>query len=248
MAALEWGTGTRPYSAGVQKGVLYLPGLDGLPWNGLVSVEELVEDANNDCIFLDGSTTGIIQDPGDAAFKVSAFTYPTEFTQFTGFDDWFDSQPLQSFGFSYQIGDSATGQIHLVYNATAIPSGLNWNTISEQVDPSLFEWDISTIPEDFPTSRPTAHVIIDLATTPSAIVTGLQEALYGSSTADAYLPDYDGLFQIFEDNAVFQIIDNGDGSWTAHIPDASVVMSEANTAFSITWPTAGTIDLAQAIR
>ena len=43
MTALVWDqVGERLYETGVDRGVLYLPGGSAVPWNGLISINEMV--------------------------------------------------------------------------------------------------------------------------------------------------------------------------------------------------------------
>lgn len=235
MAALQWGI-SPPYYAGVDHGVLYLPGLNGIAWNGLVSVDEVTGGSTGKQLYFDGKNSGLIQDTEDFSLNVSAFTYPDAFEDYTGYSGIVDKQKRRTFGMSYRTGDDITGKIHLVYNATAAPSKKRWKSATRITEASLFEWDILTRPVVFKGIRPTAHLTIDISTTPSATLNALTKTLYGSSTTNPTLPSLSGVFQIFEDNAQFQVTDNGDGTWAARSSDSNIQYVDVNNV-KLTWPT-----------
>lgn len=240
MAALEWGI-SAPYYAGVDHAVLYLPGMNGIAWNGLVSVDEISGGATGKQLYFDGINSGLIQDSEDFRLSVSAFTYPEEFSDFTGYSDIVDKQKRRTFGMSYRTGDDVTGQIHLIYNATAAPSKKRWKSSTRITEASLFEWDILTKPVVFKGIRPTAHLTIDIASTPSATLNALTKTLYGSPTTNPTLPSLSGVFQIFEDNAEFQVTDNGDGTWTARGSDTAIQYVDT-TNVKVSWSTVIAVD------
>lgn len=234
MTALNWSAVA--YDAGVDHGVLYLPGQGGITWNGLVSVTESEVDSTITKTYIDGEARSIVSSVGDFALKVSAFTYPDEFEQFTGFTEIFDNQPRKSFSFCYRTGDEANGQLHLVYNAKAAPSSRSWNTMTDSVEINLFEWDITTVPFDYDGIRPTAHVIIDLNKTWDWVTEALIEALYGTESTDPYLPDLEEIFDMYVEYAIFAVTDYGDGTWKCTGLDSAVFLTSP-TEYTISWPT-----------
>lgn len=238
MASLVWNADERPYFSGVDHGVLYLPGLPGLAWNGLVSVDEKTDDVVDLDRYIDGVRYHLPQSNEEFGCKVSAYTYPDEFLPYSGYDDIYDGQVNDAvFGFSYKTQSGDKDYIHIVYNATAVPSDTDRTTQNESTEPLLFVWDISTIPSAFNGITPTSHFIIDPSIMRSAALDALLGTLYGTATTDPQLPNIQGLFDVFYDNAIFLVVDNGNGTWTATGPDSAITMTDTTT-FSITWPTA----------
>jgi hypothetical protein len=240
MAALDWMSADRSYQVGVDHGVLYLSDMTGIVWNGLISVEEK-QEADKRQLYFDGGVSGVIQIGENFSIVVSAFTYPDEFEIYTGYDDIVTKQLRRSFGMSYRVGDATTGQIHLVYNAIAIPSDTSWNSLTEASEMTLFKWDIATRPVEYPNIRPTAHVVIDIASAPIGVIDDLTDILYGTSTTVPRLPDLVEIVENFDNYAIFKVVDNGDGTWTATGPGSYISFTDATT-FSITSPTAVMID------
>lgn len=238
MAEIEWVFGTASGDVGISKAVLYLPGDVGIPWNGLVSVADKSAASVSKLIYLDGVNVGLIQDNKDFAVTVAAYTYPDKFSKFTGYEGVRDKQYHPEFGLSYLTGDSNTGQIHLVYNATARSVDRSWKTKTNNTDLTLFKWDITTRPEMLSGSKPTAHFVIDLATTPQDTIEDLSNELYGTSSTDPTLPSLTRIFEIYEQNARFQVIDNSElnGTWTVNAVDEAITFVDANTV-ELTWPT-----------
>jgi len=83
--------------------------------------------------------------------------------------------------------------------------------------------------------------VVSADTAYSSAVSDLEDVLYGTATSDPHLPTPDEVLAIFEANSILQIIDNGDGTWTAIGPDDAITMLDANT-FQIDWPSAVYID------
>lgn len=241
MVALTWNPNARPYFAGIDHGVLYLPGFSGMVWNGLVSVEEISDGYKATDLYLDGINYGIIKDSEDFKLNVSAYTYPSEFKDFIGYDDSFDQQRHKYFGFSYRVSNAGKGQIHLIYNAIATFSDRKSKTLSNNPEASLFEFDISTTPEFLSSIKPTAHVIFEPDKVYGPTLTALLNTLYGTSSTNPSMPSLSALYQMFEDTSAFQITDNGDGTWTARGSSSAVQMLDTTT-FQLSWPTVTVID------
>lgn len=241
MTKLSWNPSERPYFAGVDRGVLYLAGQPGIAWTGLVSVSEKANDVVKTDRYLDGFRIVLAQESEEFTCTVSAYSYPEEFETCVGYDDIYDVQQPKPFNMAYRIGTEETGQLHLIYNATARPSDKGWETLSDQPGTALFVWDVSTRPEKLEEVAPTAHIIIELADIYDQAREAVYAMLYGTASTDPRMPDFPELYDIFRDNADFIVVDNGDGTWTATGPDEAIQMLDATT-FEITWPSAIYID------
>lgn len=233
MTKLDWNASERPYFAGIDHGVLYLPGLPGLAWSGLISVTEKGDDVVNKSVYLDGIRYGLPQSPENFGLSVVAYTCPDEFLDYTGRSGIYDNQPVRSFNMSYRTGNSQTGQIHLVYNITAIPTDGEYQTMGATPTASTFTWEMLTRQVEYEYSAPTAHVIVEISQTNPVVLQNLYDALYGTATTDAELPSLTDVYNMFAEEAEFQVVDNGDGTWTATGPPETIQMLDATT-FEIT--------------
>ena len=65
--------------------------------------------------------------------------------------------------------------------------------------------------------------------------------LYGTNFTEPRMPSVSEIIEMFEAHSIMQIIDHGDGTWTAIGPESAIVMLDSTT-FQITWPTAIYID------
>lgn len=229
MSKLIWDDiAARDYEAGVDRGVFYPPNGPGQVWNGLVSVEESPSEADDRPRYLDGKRIGNRRRLGEFSATVSAFTYPKSFSP--GF-----IAPIQRthFGLSYRTQSRDSYKIHLVYNAIASPSDSNY--VFDDTSP--FQWLLTTRGEVGPDGMIVSHLIIDTEVAYPETVQSLENVLYGNEDDDAQLPTPIEVFGIFEDNSILQIIDHGDGTWTAIGPDDVITMLDATT-FQIDYPTA----------
>lgn len=219
MSRIEWGL-DRPYDAGVSQGVLYLPGQHGIPWDGLVAVDEKIEDTVDTERYFDGIRYYLMQSSENWVSTVTGFTCPREFEDFNGL-----------FGFSFRTKRA----LHVVYNCRARENARGYTTNGDPIDPTLFAWDISATPEVLEGYSPMAHLVIFYEEAYGSVIAEIEDLLYGSETSDPSLPTMAGLIQVFVDASTLLIIDHGDGTWTANGPDEMVYALDA-TSFAINSP------------
>lgn len=254
MSRLEWGTPSlRLYETGVEQGVLYVAGRPGVPWNGLISVDENPSGAEERAYYIDGVKYLNLLTDEEFVASITAFTYPDEFSECDGSYSVFPGliatrQYRKPFGLTYKVkvGNDVDGlehgyKIHLVYNALAKPAGRSNHTIDESTNPATFTWDITTTPTAVSGYKHTAHFIIDSRQAYPQALSTLEDALYGSDANAPYLPTLAQLLDMFAANSNFTLVDHGDGTWTADGPDEYIEMTDSTT-FAITWPEAVYLD------
>lgn len=220
MTALVWDDITsRDYQQGVDRGVLYPPdGSAGIIWNGLISAAETEETASNTLVYLDGLAYFTDRVSGDFGLAVTAYTYPVELDS---------SRAI--FGMSYRTQKVNGYTLHLVYNGLASPVTIERSSETADADAENFDFQISTVPVKIPGGYPTAHLIIDSTLADPVNLASLETMLYGTDDADGYLPAVQDIIDLFNENAILFITDNGDGTWTAEGPDDLVFMTDSTT-------------------
>lgn len=239
MARITWdNVGDRIFQTGIDRGVLYRPVRGGgfkagVSWSGLVSVETRQDGSSATPLYFDGIKRFTIHTPGEFSATLKAITYPDEFIEFDGFDEfrdgmYFDNQNRRPFGLCYRtlIGNDVAGaelgyKLHLLYNITAIPDTIGYTTISTNVDPVEFSWTLDGIPELIDGHRPTMHITIDSRSTNVDLLSDIEDLLYGES-GDPEMPTIEYLSTHL---GVIIITDNGDGTWTATGPDDQITIS-----------------------
>lgn len=253
MARLDWNAaGSRFYEAGVDRGVLYVDGYPGVPWNGLSSVNESPSGGEPKSFYLDGVKYLAVPSPEEFEGTITAFTYPDEFEQCNGNDEvrsgmFLTHQRRKPFSFSYRtmigsdLSESAGYKIHIIYNALASPSERSNDSFKEQTDPNDFSWKITCKPPAMPGYRPTSHVILDTRSTDPSVISAVEDILYGTDDDQSRIPTIPELIAAYDTISSLTIVDNGDGTWTATAPFDVIRMLDDDT-FSITAPTAGFID------
>lgn len=227
MASVIWDkVGSRLYENGLDRGVLYLPDGTAVPWNGLTAVIENF-DRSTEPVYYDGMKVNDLVILGDFSASLKAITYPDEFIELEGLGVvreglFVADQPPQTFALCYRThigndvnGDSLGYKIHILYNITAIPSAQTYASFT--LDPSLteFEWTLTAVPQEVPGFRPTAHIIIDSRKIDPWMLEEMELMLYGNTFADAALLTFADLVTYMQGWFRVQIIDNGDGTWTA---------------------------------
>jgi hypothetical protein len=257
MAELIWGNpGERYFEAGVDRGVLYLPGEEGVAWNGLISVSESPSGGEAEPYYLDGVKYANRASTEEFAASIEAYTYPDEFAVCDGTASleqetrglFATQQKRKPFGLSYRTrvgndGDSTDHayKIHIVYNAMANPSERNYQTLSDEAEAMPFSWDITATPMPIPGLYYSAHLMVDSRNAYPWAIAAIEKVLYGSEDTPPTLPTPQELIDLFVENALLKITDNGDGTWTADGPSEILTMLSA-TEFQISWPSANYID------
>lgn len=253
MAKLEWGTpNSRLYETGVDRGVLYVDGQPGVPWNGLTSVEMSPTGGGSKSYYLDGNKYLIASSAEEFGATINAFTYPPEFGQCDGSSSArpglvLTQQRRKSFGFSYRtlVGSESNGdlgyKIHLVYNALAEPTERSYSSVGEDVEPLGFSWTINTRPPAIPGFKRTSHIEIDSRTTDANVLALVEEALYGTDEDLARLPSFSELLEMFDAFFVFVVTDNGDGTFTISGPDEAI-SHLGDIYLQFDWPTVLPVD------
>jgi len=243
----------RKYQNGLDRGVLYLPDGTGVPWNGLTSVIENF-DRETSPVYFDGMKINDLVVLGSFSATMKAITYPEEFVELEGLAPakpglFYSDQMPQAFGLCYRTvvndtdGNVVSYRIHIVYNVTAIPNERTYETLKAEVSLSEFEWNIVAVPEETPGFRPTAHLIIETDKIDPWLLEDIEKILYGSSYAIARLLPMPELVEYISSWFRVQIIDNGDGTWTAiDRRDAFIHFGPEDGYFEITGANAVYID------
>ena len=232
MTRLVWDSRPRDYEMGLDRGVFYPQNAPGEVWGGLITISEESSDSEVSFRHVDGVKVYQRRSSGHFSGTIEAVTYPESMN-----NDIFGHSLRTSFGLSYRVMRAASYEIHLVYNVLLSPS----QYVHQQTEFEPFSWGFTTTPIAIPDAKPSAHLIIDSSVAYSWTIAALEEVLYGTESVDSHLPTPSEVFDIFEENAILRIIDNGDGTWTAIGPDSAIVMLDSTT-FEITWPSANYID------
>lgn len=251
MPRINWGAnGERYYEAGIDRGVLYTQGNPGVPWSGLISVSEKPSGGSSVAYYVDGQKYVNMSSSEEYVATLTAYTYPEEFEVCDGTARvdtglFVLHQRRQPFSLAYRtmigndVASDAAYKIHIIYNALVEPSDRSFASITESPSTSDFSWQISALPPPMPGFRPSAHLVIDTRIAHPGAVSDVEDILYGTDSTSARIPDLAELITVFDMNALFIIVDNGDGTWTATAPDDLdvIIFSDADT-FTITWPSA----------
>lgn len=253
MTKIVWDQiGERFYETGISRGVFYGSDSKGVPWNGLISVENSAVD-DLDPLYIDGVKYTDVVSLGDFEGELSAYTYPDAFLEYQGIWEsqqgfYLAHQTKSRFGLCYRteissdLGESIGYKLHLLYNLLAIPKDKEYETLSLDTEPGEFEWELSAIPEDVDNFRPTAYVIIDSRKVDPFLLADLEDILYGDATHQARLPDLNSLVSFVMRWNRLIVVDNGDGTWTATSPLDGVIEMTSSTEFEITSDAASYID------
>lgn len=204
--------GNRYFETGIDRGMLYIPFLPGMVWNGLVRVSETPSGGTPREFYIDGQKYLNLPSLEEYAATIEAFSAPKDFAACTGMQELspgmlVTDQTRMAFGFSYRtLTGSDTAdlgadyKIHIVYNALAKTSDLVNQTVSDQTSTTVKSWQITTVaPQDSTPFRPTSHFIIDTRKVDMDVVAHIEDVLYGTDTADPRLPTVTELLGILSE-------------------------------------------------
>lgn len=221
----------RSYFAGVDRGMFYIPGEAGLPWNGIQEIVESSPDAILSQTFQDGQRMLVRRRDLNYEARLKAYTYPREFEPYAGYGGY-----AKTFGFSFRVMTGPdTYHTHLVYNVVAIPDDVVFSTLSDEIDPTVFSWKLSSRPVRILGRAQSSHIILDSKTVYPWTLQAIEEQMYGGEGVIPNLPTPDQIFEIFEENALLKVVDNGNGTVTITGPDEAI-QSLTNNRVQVTWP------------
>ncbi|WKW86810.1 major tail protein [Gordonia phage Conley] len=247
MTRVAWNSvGQRKYEVGIDRGVLYLPEEGtAVPWNGLTSVDE-VSDTTVEPLYFNGIKYYDYVSRGDYKATLKAFTYPEEFEIYDGVMQssngiFVTGQiPTGTFHLSYRsmIGNDIDGvssgyKIHVLYNLTAKPSNKKYSTINGDESAFEFSWDLSSVPVEGLNLRPSSHIIFDTTKMHEIAIFDVEQTLYGTDTTEPSVKSIDEFETMTTMAAQIDIVDNGDGTWSASGSDYFIKQNMAAGLFTI---------------
>jgi hypothetical protein len=152
----------------------------------------------------------------DFGFTIEAYTYPDEFAVCDGSISYIDGvylgqQARRGFGFSYRtnIGNDTSTEkddgykLHIVYGCTASPSEKSYATVNDSPDAITFSWEVTTTPVSLEAFgfKPSSTITIDSRKADADKLKAIEEALYGSDSAEAKLPTYSEILEMLGEQA-----------------------------------------------
>ena len=216
MAKLVWDqSGQKFFETGISNGVLYVSDgqggyLNGVAWNGLISVAENPSGAESNPVYADNIKYLNIISAEEFGATIEAYTYPDEFMECDGSAQVvtgvnIGQQARKSFGISYRTrvgndvaGDNLGYKIHVIYNCQAAPSGKTYSTVNESPEAITFSWEVTTTPVPVEGFRPTATVVFDSTKLAAEKMAAVEEALYGGASKEATLPSIEELLALVQ--------------------------------------------------
>ena len=207
-------TSERLYRTGVDRVVLFPQTTggaygEGVGWNGVTKISESPDGGDTTTIYANNGVYLNLVAKENFKGSITAYTYPKEWEACDGSASVLSSasgatpvkglrvtgQTRTPFGLAYRtlIGNDTAGteygyELHLVYNATAGVSSLDYQTVNDSPEALELSWDFSTLPIDVPGAKPSAHLVISSLTADATKLKALETKLYGTDSAAPKLP------------------------------------------------------------
>lgn len=196
---LKWDEiGERYYETGLSHGVLYLRDDEtgtypkGVPWNGLISVNESPSGAEPTPFYADNIKYLNLVSDEEFNGTIESYTYPDEFAECDGSKEVVpgvivNQQIRKTFGLVYKtsLGSDTAGttrgyKLHLIYGALAAPSDKGYETIGDSPEAITFSHEISTTPVLVSgMEKPTASLVIDSTKVSAVTLAAFEDQLFG---------------------------------------------------------------------
>lgn len=202
MSKIVWDkTGERLYETGVDHGVLYPVQEDGtyslgVAWNGLTAITESPSGAEATPLFADNIKYLNMVSAEDFGCTIEAYTYPDEFAECDGSATIatgvnIGQQARKTFGLCYRtiVGNDVESnghgyKLHLLYGCLAAPSEKSYTSVNDSPEAITFSWEVSATPVNVTGHKPTACLTIDSTKVAAEKMAAIEEALYGSTSAE----------------------------------------------------------------
>lgn len=209
MTRISWdGAGKRKFETGVDHGVLFPQGDDGVAWNGLTTVTETPAGADNNKTYADNIVYGALRSAETFGGTVEAYTCPDEFLECDGFvvrnGVVVGQQRRKPFDVYYRtlvgtdLDPEAGYKHHFVYGATTSPSEKAYATVNDSPAMTAFSWAFECSPVSFVDSdnldlKPTAILTVDATSdlVDSALLSDLLDIVTGTDSDDPRMPTPD---------------------------------------------------------
>ena len=196
MTRLVWGEeADRRYESGINNAVLYPSDGPGVVWNGIISIEESFVGGEVSSFHFDGVKYLDTVSPKNYQATLTAFSAPEEFAPCVGEKSVIPGfiltrQPRSRFGLSYKTyyGNDLGYKLHIVYNATASPTGNEYSSINSSPEAKTLSWKIDAVPPVASTYRPSAHFVLDSTKAYPEAIEAVETLLYGSTKISPRLP------------------------------------------------------------
>lgn len=149
----------------------------GVAWNGLISVAQNPEGAENEDIYADNIKYATLTSAETFGATITAYTYPDEFEKCDGNVTKkgvsLGQQKRVPFAFAYRTSitnDEGVDahKIHIVYGAKASPSEREYSTTTDSPEGMEMSWEVSTtginatvLPTGVDNLKPISHIAID---------------------------------------------------------------------------------------
>ena len=214
---IEWDkTSEKLFETGTDRGVIYpydaaTKGYGkATPWSGLTGVTESPSGAEQTALYADNIKYITLVSAEDFGGTIKCYMYPDEFKECNGEKELvkgvtIGQQSRKSFGFSYRtlIGNDTEGteygyKIHLVYGCLVTPSDKDNTTVNDSPSGNEMSYEFSSTPINVQAEgcKPTAHVVIESTGLEPDKLKAIEDALYGSASADGKLLTPDEIIAI----------------------------------------------------
>lgn len=210
MAKIVWNSiGQRFYETGLDQGVLYVDDLAGIPWNGLVNLDETPTGGTPTPYYLDGKKILNIASQEEFEGSIQAFGHPELFNLCKGHVQigsglFVTQQKKKTFGLAYRtkIGndldlDEHGYKLHLLYDLLASENEVTNSSVNSGVSPVIKSWNLVNKPKQF-NSKKISHLVLDSTSIDTGLLSVYEGLLYGSVGIEPRLPSPAEMLSIFE--------------------------------------------------
>lgn len=216
---------------GLDRGFLYPPDSDGVPWVGLTSLEEQEDGFRLETYHVDGRKVGHRHVAGNYTATLASYDDPFKDRKYEGV----------LFGVSYrEMLSNDDYRLHIVQGLSVSKAGFTRSSVNPTPTPETHSWYMAAVDIPLGDDVHGSHLILDSALIYPWVLRDIEAVLYGYPNGGARIPTIDEIYDIFATMNLV-IIDHGDGTWSAVGHDVMVAMLDS-TEFMISSPTVEMVD------
>lgn len=208
---------------GIEKAVVYYND-SYFVWDGIVSYDK-PSDSNTTPVYFDGQKVAQDHTRDSGVVMFESFTRP-DFSQFVSFDVVF---------VEYQNGEEI---VHILYGLSLESVNAVYKTTSTNLLVETFKHTLLTKSKKFPGGMFGPELVIRMNDISESAARAIKDQLFGTDLNQPKVPEPYELVRIIESTLDFEIIDHGDGTWSAISRIDGVLSQPDETSFEIKAPTA----------
>lgn len=197
-----------PYNFGTEENPIMSNYEVGVPWNGVISVNEKPEGGEPTDVWVEDYKYDTLRSPEVLCGTIEAYNRPANYARCDGVAQYqngisIGQQSRRGFAICYRTengndvdGTTAGYSIHVVYNMSVSPAEIENVTLNDSPEAKKYTWEFTTIPVDLSGFDKLCTIVFDSSQIDPIWMRTLESVLYGTNETYPVLPDPGDLLRL----------------------------------------------------